>query len=136
MRVMYIFLGAILIPLMGISQCPDPSCPDPVEGQLEAGVWGGDNWQLTVNRDGTIDIWTFCATGSSSEPVYAENGSVFFGADMVFEFGGPGRPGAAKFDGMACGDTFEFTYTTDDSYVEEGTVVYGMQGTVAPCPYD
>ncbi len=135
MRLSGVLLGLVAVMAMGATDCPDPDCPDPAEGLLTPGVWGGENWQLDVDPEGMIRVHTYCASGSSQEPVFAENGYVAFGADMIFEFGGPGRPGEARFDGRVCGDTFEFTYMTDYGYTEEAVVTFGTEGRIEPCPY-
>ena len=136
MRFSGIILGMVAVLAMGATECPDPDCPDAVEGYLTPGVWGGENWEVNVAPDGMMRVSTYCATGASQEPVSAESGYVQFAADMTYEFGGPGRPGEAKFDGRACGDTFEFTYTTDYGYTEEAVVTFGVEGKIEPCPYD
>ncbi len=135
MRLSGIGIALAALFAMGTAECPPPDCPDPADGYLPPGVWGGDNWQLDVATDGTIRVKTYCASGISQGPVEADNGDVEFAADMVYEFGGPGRPGEAKFIGQACGDTFEFTYYTDYGYEEEAVVTFGVPGTIEFCPY-
>jgi len=120
---------------LGVNDCPQADCPDPAEGYLTPGVWGGDNWEISVDTDGMIRVRTYCASGLSQEPVAAQDGNVTFAADMIFEFGGPGRPGEARFDGQVCGDTFEFIYETDYGYTEEASVQFGVEGKIEPCPY-
>lgn len=135
MRYSYLPMFLLAVLGLGISECPEPDCPQPAEGILAAGTWGGDNWNFDVDQDGVMYVRTYCASGNSEGPVIATDGNVAFAADMIFEMGGPGRPGVAKFEGQVCGDTFEFTYTTEYGYEETATVVYGEKGEVVACPY-
>ncbi len=132
-----IVTALMIVGLTGYTECPQPNCPPP-DGYLAAGDWGGEHWPFQVDENGVVLVQTDCAHGTSSEPVFVENGTVDFWVDMVTEGGPEYYPPKdsvtfpAEFVGMVCDGVLTFTYKTEN-YVSEGEVVYGEPALLYEC---
>ncbi len=80
-------------------------CFAPLDGQLPAGLWGGEHWSLTVAEDGSAQLEGDCSHADLPGPLVATDGDLVVTFDLVGEGGpvpdtgwGPGEP--AELDAM------------------------------------
>lgn len=104
-------------------------CFSPLDGQLAAGVWGGEHWSLTVADDGSASLEGDCSHAELAGPLVATDGELTVEFDLVGEGGpvpdtgwGPGEPATltAKVSATRLEGTVEVGGATEDIVVVLG----------------
>lgn len=114
-------------------------CVQPLQGQLPAGVWGGEHYELTVGEDGVGALLADCAHGTSAAPLVAADGALSAGFDWYLD-GGPSPtqptqdPVPMTLDATVdTANLLEGTLTFEDGSQSDISVALDQPATVYRC---
>lgn len=125
-----------------LTGCDAFMCHPPPDGPLPAGLWGGAEWSISVQPDGSAWVEAPCARGPSLEPVAVSDGAFEFVARMTPSNVEPAAvPYEVTFRGEVCGDTMRGDVTSGGSNARfsvglgEPSQMERCQTTSAPLPH-
>lgn len=124
------FLGGVCLTLSG---CDALRCHPPADGPPPAGRWGGEEWTITVQPDGTAWVEGLCSAGAVTEPIQVVEGKFEFEVKLVTTGVEPATSSfVAIFRGEVCGDVMQGEVQVDRS-LGEFDVMWGDPAAVPRC---
>ena len=132
-KLLSLWMGIAMMALMGADNCS----PNGSSETLRAGTWGGEHWEMTVNRDGTAFIEGDCSHGDVTEPIYSIDNHVSFSFEMIMEMG-PQQENQdpatyeASFSGTLHGQTLRGQLTVERES-SDFVVEWGEAGMLFKC---
>lgn len=113
--------------------CDGLRCRPPADGPLPAGRWGGEEWTVTAQPDGTAWVEGLCSAGAVVEPIQVVDGAFRFECPMATTGVEPVTSTfVAIFSGSVCGDLMRGQVQVAES-IADFDVVWGDPSAVPRC---